>query len=70
MTSGLFKFNLTTNKLENYLMRYYDYSTINNDRINSILDTKDSDLWIATNYGINVINKKLNEISSIPSLMS
>ncbi len=70
MTSGLFKFNLTTNKLENYLMRYYDYSTINNDRINSLLDTKDSDLWIATNYGINIINKRLNKISDIPSLMS
>ena len=70
ITSGLFKFNLSTNRLENYLMRYYDYSTINNNRINSLLDTKNNDLWIATDFGINIINKKLNKISSIPSLMS
>ncbi|MCB9249353.1 MAG: hypothetical protein H6613_12810 [Ignavibacteriales bacterium] len=70
LTSGLLKFNLSTNRLENFLMRYYDYSTINNNTINSILDTKNNELWIATNFGINIINKMLNKISSIPSLMS
>jgi len=56
--TGLFHYSTSTGKLENYTSVASDTNTLSNNQIRSIIISKDKNLWIGTNGGLNKFNIK------------
>lgn len=70
INSGLFSLDLSNQNLKNFTSRYYDNSSLNNNNIFSLLMTGGGNVWVGTDFGLNIINKKSEVIKSIPTFMS
>jgi len=68
--SGLFSLDIPNNNIKNYSAHFYDNTSINNNYIYSLLNTGDGNIWVGTDFGINIIDENSNVVNSVPSFMS
>ncbi|MCK5087582.1 MAG: hypothetical protein KAQ90_08675, partial [Melioribacteraceae bacterium] len=63
---GLYKYDLISKTLSNFQLKLYDNTSLVSNIVNDLLEF-DGNIWAATDFGINIYNKKSNNFTHIPT---
>jgi len=67
---GLFLYDIQTGKLENYRNKEYDHTSLIHDRVRALHMDTNNNIWIGTQWGLELFEKNSKNFVTIPSLFN